>query len=66
MQFHGVDVSKGGIHLWVNKSASNFEDLQEMIAENAAGQAENGLEVTADKNWVYVLPTDLGVTPVTG
>lgn len=59
MQFHGVDVSKGGIHLWINRSATVFETLTEMIAENAAGQAENGLEVTADKNWVVVLPEDI-------
>jgi phosphorylcholine phosphatase len=30
-----------------------------MIAENAAGQAENGLEVTADKNWVIVTPPEI-------
>lgn len=59
MLFHGVDVNKGGIHLWVNRSASAFETLNEMIAENAAGQAENGLEVTADKNWVVVTPPEI-------
>ena len=59
MQFHGVDIGKGGIHLWINRSASAFEELNEMIAENSAGQAENGLEVTADKNWVIVLPEDI-------
>lgn len=59
MLFHGVDVEKGGIHLWVNKSASNFADISEMIVDNAAAQKANGLNVTADKNWVYVLPTDI-------
>jgi hypothetical protein len=52
-------VEKGGIHLWVNKSASNFADISEMIVDNAAAQKANGLNVTADKNWVYVLPTDI-------
>ena len=59
MLFHGVDVAKGGIHLFVNRSASAFEEINEMIDDNAAGQAANGLNVTADKNWVFVLPTDI-------
>ena len=59
MQFHGVDVSKGGIHLWINRSATYLEELNEMIANNSAGQAENGLEVTADKNWVIVTPEEI-------
>jgi hypothetical protein len=54
-----VDSEKGGVHLWVNKSASNWEALQGLIKTNAEGQRENGLRVTADKNWVVVLPTDI-------
>lgn len=54
-----VDVEKGGVHLWVNKSASNWEALQGLIKDNAEGQRENRLRVTADKNWVVVLPTDI-------
>lgn len=59
MLFHGVDIEKGGIHLFVNKSLSNFEEISEMIEYNAAGQAANGLNVTADKNWVVVLPEEI-------
>ncbi|GAB7330029.1 hypothetical protein MBLNU13_g01719t1 [Cladosporium sp. NU13] len=59
MLFHGVDVEKGGIHLWVNKSASNFEAISQDIVDNAAAQKANGLNVTADKNWVVVLPTEI-------
>ncbi|KAI5358958.1 Putative HAD superfamily protein [Septoria linicola] len=59
MLFHGVDTAKGGVHLWVNKSASNWEAIQGMIKNNTQGQIENGREVTADKNWVYVLPQDI-------
>ena len=59
MLFHGVDVEKGGIHLWVNKSASNFEAISQDIIDEAAGQKANGLNVTADKNWVVVLPTEI-------
>jgi phosphoserine phosphatase len=59
MLFHGVDVSKGGVHLFVNRSVSAFEEINEMIEENAAGQKANGLNVTADKNWVFVLPQEI-------
>lgn len=59
MIFHGVDVSKGGIHLWINRGESVYEELQEMITEAAQGQAENGLEVTVDKNWVVVTPEEI-------
>ncbi|KAK8131965.1 phosphorylcholine phosphatase [Apiospora kogelbergensis] len=54
MMFHGVDVAKGGVHLWVNRSESKYQELQKMIAKAAAGQRKNGLEVTVDKNWVVV------------
>ncbi|KAI1875379.1 hypothetical protein JX265_004437 [Neoarthrinium moseri] len=59
MLFHGVDVAKGGIHLWVNRKDAYFDELQDMIAQAAHGQAENGREVTADKNWVVVKPGDI-------
>ena len=59
MLFHGVDVEKGGIHLFVNRSASAWEEINEMIDDYSAGQAANGLNVTADKNWVFVLPQDI-------
>ncbi|KAL1859498.1 hypothetical protein Daus18300_009643 [Diaporthe australafricana] len=59
MQFHGVDVSKDGIHLWVNRSASAWEEITGMIEDYASEQADLGLDVTADKNWVVVLPEDI-------
>lgn len=59
MLFQGVDIKKGGIHLWVNRSQRNFGVLQTMIATNAAAQAKEGLDVTADKNWVVVTPSQL-------
>jgi len=59
MQFHGVDVSKGGIHLWINRTAAVYEKLQEEIRNNTQEQIANGREVTADKNWVVVLPTEI-------
>lgn len=59
MLFHGVDINKGGIHLWVNRSQTRLEELQGMIQDNAAAQAREGLQVTADKNWVFVQSSQL-------
>ncbi|KAK7214685.1 hypothetical protein V2G26_002688 [Clonostachys chloroleuca] len=59
MLFHGVDVARGGIHLWVNRKESAMEELNEMIQEHSEAQRKEGLEVTADKNWVIVKPEDL-------
>lgn len=54
-----VDVEKGGVHLWINRSESKFAELQTLITAAVAGQEENHLAVTADKNWVVVLPEDI-------
>jgi len=59
MQFHGVDVGKGGIHLWINRREAYYQQILKEQEENAKGQKENGREVTADKNWVVVKPEDI-------
>ncbi|KAF2821852.1 hypothetical protein CC86DRAFT_302241 [Ophiobolus disseminans] len=59
MLFHGVDVSKGGIHLWINRRDAYYQRILNEQAENAKGQRENGREVTADKNWVVVKPEQI-------
>ncbi|KAF9876917.1 phosphorylcholine phosphatase [Colletotrichum karsti] len=59
MIFQGVDVSKGGIHLWINRKDSAMEEMNEMIEEYSAEQKKLGLPVTADKNWVIVKPEDI-------
>ncbi|KAF2124308.1 hypothetical protein P153DRAFT_302905 [Dothidotthia symphoricarpi CBS 119687] len=59
MLFHGVDTAKGGIHLWINRRDAYYERLQKEMTDNAAAQRANGREVTADKNWVVVKPTDI-------
>lgn len=59
MQFHGVDVAKGGVHLWINRGESIFKKLQEQIKNSTLGQIANGREVTADKNWVVVTPEEI-------
>lgn len=59
MLFHGVDVGKGGVHLWINRRDAYYERIVKEQEENAKGQRENGLEVTADKNWVVVKPEEI-------
>jgi phosphoserine phosphatase len=59
MQFHGVDVAKGGVHLWINRGESYLERIEEEIANNTKAQMENGRQVTADKNWVVVTPEEI-------
>ncbi|WP_225773771.1 haloacid dehalogenase-like hydrolase [Pseudomonas sp. Marseille-Q5115] len=59
MLFHSVDVSKGGIHLWINRKAKYMDQLNGMIKHNAEAQKAQGLPVTADKNWVVVKPEEV-------
>ncbi|KAK2033987.1 phosphorylcholine phosphatase [Colletotrichum zoysiae] len=59
MIFQGVDVAKGGVHLWVNRKDSYMEQMDDMIADNTAAQRRLGLPVTADKNWVIVTPDEI-------
>ena len=59
MLFHSVDVAKGGVHLWVNRKAKYMDQINGMMAQNAAAQAKEGLAVTADKNWVIVKPEEI-------
>jgi phosphoserine phosphatase len=59
MLFHGVDVSKGGIHLWINKKENNYQAILKERTDNAKAQKENGRPVEADKNWVDVKPEEI-------
>jgi hypothetical protein len=59
MLFHGVDVSKGGVHLWINRKDKYMTQLNGMIKANAEAQAKESLPVTADKNWVIVKPDEI-------
>lgn len=59
MQFHGVDVARGGIHLWINRKDSYLKQLQGMMKDYAAEQKKEHQPVTADKNWVIVKPEDI-------
>ncbi|RJG14021.1 haloacid dehalogenase-like hydrolase [Pseudomonas cavernicola] len=59
MLFHSTDVDKGGIHLWINRKAKYMDQINGMIAKHAAAQAKLGQPVTADKNWIVVVPEDI-------
>ncbi|MFH7572304.1 haloacid dehalogenase-like hydrolase, partial [Pseudomonas syringae pv. tagetis] len=48
MMFHSVDVSKGGVHLWINSIDKNMTQLNRMIIDNADAQAKEKLPVRAD------------------
>ncbi|KAJ6438155.1 phosphorylcholine phosphatase [Purpureocillium lavendulum] len=59
MLFHGVDVARGGIHLWVNRKDKYMTQMNGMMKQYAEEQKEEGLPVTADKNWIIVKPEDI-------
>jgi phosphoserine phosphatase len=59
MLFHGVDVSKGGVHLWINRRDAYYQQILKEQHDYANAQRENGRPVEADKNWVVVKPEDL-------
>ncbi|TWU72698.1 hypothetical protein ED733_003871 [Metarhizium rileyi] len=59
MQFQGVDVGRGGIHLWVNRKDKYMQQINKMRKDFAAAQKRQGLPVWADKNWVIVKPDDI-------
>jgi phosphoserine phosphatase len=59
MQFHGVDVGKGGIHLWINRREAYYQQILKEQEDNAKAQKDNGREVTANKNWVVVKPEEI-------
>ncbi len=59
MLFHSTDVDKGGIHLWINRKPKYMDQINGMIKKHAAAQAENGLPVSADKNWLIVTPEQI-------
>ncbi|KAL4731591.1 hypothetical protein ACLX1H_000566 [Fusarium chlamydosporum] len=53
MIFHGVNVERGGIHLWVDRKDAYREEIDDMIKNFTKAQKKEGLPVTADKNWVF-------------
>lgn len=64
MLLHAYNEARGTTRIWVNRKNSYLTLIQKMQDENAKQQEENQLKVTANKNWIYVIPSDLG--PITG
>jgi phosphorylcholine phosphatase len=56
---HGVDTDKGGVRVWVNRKAKHMAQMRSLWEASARRQRELGLPVTADKNWIVVLPDDI-------
>ncbi|GAB0138546.1 hypothetical protein EsDP_00006778 [Epichloe bromicola] len=59
MQFQGVDVGRGGIHLWVNRTEKYWQQISKMRKDFADAQQREGLPAWADKNWVVVKPEEI-------
>jgi hypothetical protein len=59
MLFHGVDVGKGGVHVWINRRDACSERLQEEIKNNTNAQIADAREVTVDTKWVVVIPEEI-------
>ncbi|MFH6787242.1 MULTISPECIES: haloacid dehalogenase-like hydrolase [Methylobacterium] len=59
MLLHGVDPSRGGLRLWVDRKTKYRTEIDAMQKAAAAAQASNGLPATADKNWIVVKPDDI-------
>ncbi|CAF1140886.1 unnamed protein product [Adineta steineri] len=60
MMFHAYNQQRGTIRLWVNRKDAYLTLIKQMKNQYASEQEQNDLPVTADKNWIYVTPNDLG------
>jgi hypothetical protein len=54
MLFHGVDVQKRGVRLWVKRGDKDWECMQMEIRVNAEGQRMSEWEGDAKMGWVVV------------
>ncbi|CAD5107541.1 HAD family hydrolase [Zestomonas carbonaria] len=59
MLFNGTDVDKGGLRLWVDRKDKYTSQVADWQGSAARRQAELGLAVTADRNWLMVKPEQL-------
>jgi hypothetical protein len=60
MMFHAYNQQRGTVRLWVNRKDAYQTLIKQMNDQYAKEQKENNLTVTADKNWIYVTPNELG------
>ena len=59
-----VDISTGGLKLWVNRKDDGLQNKKAVwtmdhAKKSAEQQAKLGMPVTADKNWIIVNPSDI-------
>lgn len=59
MLFHGANVEKGGMRLWISRTDACRQNIGKLIKEAAQKQEAEGLAITADKNWLFVTPEDI-------
>ncbi|MBI3899408.1 MAG: haloacid dehalogenase-like hydrolase [Gammaproteobacteria bacterium] len=59
MLFNAVDAKNGYLRVWVNRKAKYMTQIQQMRQDFAARQKELKQHVTADKNWIDVVPADI-------
>lgn len=59
MLLNATDLAKGGLRLWINRKDKYMTQMDTWIADSAKKQADLGLEITADKNWVKVTPKEI-------
>jgi hypothetical protein len=60
MMFHAYNQQRGTVRLWVNRKDTYLTLIKQMNDQYAKEQKENNLTVTADKNWIYATPNELG------
>ncbi|KAK2629595.1 hypothetical protein QTJ16_000415 [Diplocarpon rosae] len=53
-----VDVERGGMRLWINKTQSELNQLKTLIAEGVRYQEKWGEYVTASEGWYYIGPEE--------
>ena len=60
MLFHAYNQQRGTIRLWVNRKDAYLTAIKEEQKQFAKEQKNSEVPVTADKNWIYVIPNQLG------
>lgn len=59
MLFRGPDVEQGALRLFVSRTDSALQKIQQLQAQHAAAQSAQGLTVNAHHNWVVVTPEQI-------
>lgn len=60
MLFHAYNKRQGTIRLWVNRKHAYLTQIVQMRQQSAQNQRAARVMVTANRNWIYVSPNQLG------